>query len=108
MSSVEGGELAGKLSELLTTMRDWERRPIVKVGRVVIELVKLPRRESRKGMVPEKLALHVRLEDSFKGVFIEESSELEDMLAALQAKTVRDLAKALDDINRRRLIEYTL
>ncbi len=104
--SETGAEITGRLSDLLSSMRDWERRPLVKVGRVVVELVKLPRRETRKRVVPEKLALHVRLEDSFKGVFLEESSELEDMLAALQTKVVREIARALDDINRRRVIEY--
>ncbi len=97
-----------KLSDLLVTMKDWERRPLVKVGRVVIELVKLPRRESRKGIVPEKLVIHMRLEDSFKGIFIEESSELEDLLTAIQTRIVRDVAKALDDVNRRRIIEYKI
>lgn len=106
--SGEERALTEKLSDLLSTMRDWERKPVVKVGRVVVELVKLPRRETRKGVVPEKLALHIRLEDSFKGVFVEESSELEDLLAALQAKPVRDIAKTLDDINRRRVVEYTI
>jgi len=104
----EEREITGKLSELLASMKDWERRPIVKVGRVVVELIKLPRRESRRGVVPEKLALHVRLEDSFKGVFIEESGELEDVIAALQTKAVKDIARALDDINRRRVVEYSL
>jgi hypothetical protein len=101
-----GAEVSGRLSELLQSMRDWERRPLVKVGRVVVELVKLPRRESRRGVVPERLALHIRLEDSFKGVFVEESSELEDLLAALQARVVREVARSLDDVNRRRVIEY--
>jgi len=110
MSAEEGlqYEITYKLEELLKNMRDWEKKPLVKVGKAVIELIKLPRRESGKVIEPEKLALHVRLEDAFKGVFITEFAELQDVIEALKTKTVVDIAKAMDVINRRRVIEYKL
>lgn len=104
---VEAEELEKKLEELMNTMKDWERRPIVKVGRAIVELVKLPRRESSKKVEPERLAIHVRLEDSFRGIFIVESSDLQDIIEALRNKTVNDVARAIDSINRRRrVVEY--
>ncbi len=100
--------LVKKLEELLNSMKDWERRPIVEVGNAVVELVKLPKRQTKKGTEPERLALHLRLKDSFKGVFIESYNELDDIIRALTTKSVQDVAKALDELSRRRVIEYGL
>ncbi len=102
-------ELVEKLSRLLGEMKDWERRPIVKAGSVVVELVKLPRRELKKGVEPEKLALHIRLEDSFKGILVEDSRELEDLIEAVSHEKVREVAKAVEEVNRkRRVVEFGL
>jgi len=98
----------GKLSKLLARMRPWEKRPLVRAGRAVVELVKIPARERRGRAVPERLALHVRLDNAFKGIFIDDSLTLEDLLIALQHGKVREVARALDDINRRRAVEYPL
>ncbi len=100
--------LVEKLENLLKSMKDWERRPIVEVGKAVVELVKLPQRQTKKGTEPERLALHLRLKDSFKGVFIEGYSELDDILRALNTKVVHDIAKALDELSKRKIIEYGL
>ncbi len=115
MSGKSGGggakekDLVSKLEELMSTMKDWERKPIVQVGRAIIELVKLPKRETAKRFEPERLALHIRLSDSFKGVFIVEYDELRDIAEALSSKTVDEVAKAIDAINRKRkVIEYEL
>jgi len=105
----ESEELMKKLEELVNTMKDWERKPLVKVGKAIVELVKLPKRETSKRSEPERLALHIRLEDSFKGVFIVETSEFQDIVEALKTKIVTEVAKALDAINRKkRIIEYGL
>ncbi|HDI02242.1 MAG TPA: hypothetical protein ENF93_01200 [Ignisphaera sp.] len=100
--------LLEKLENLLKTMRDWERRPLVEVGRAVVEIVKLPKRQTKKGTEPERLALHLRLKDSFKGVFIETYDELDDILRALNSKSVHEIAKTLDELSRKRVIEYGL
>lgn len=100
-------EVLAKLEELLNSMGDWEKKPLVKVGRVIIELVKLPRRELKRGVEPEKLALHIRLEDSFKGLFIENAEEFDDLSKAISAKLVGEVARKLNLINKK-VIEYGL
>ena len=100
--------LVDKLENLLKSMRDWERRPIIEVGKAVVEIVKLPKRQTKKGTEPERLALHLRLKDSFKGIFVESYDELDDILRALSSKTVHDIAKALDELSKKRVIEYGL
>jgi len=97
-----------RLEELAKTMKDWERKPIVKVGNAVVELVKLPRREGRRTVNPEKLALHVKLENSFKGIYIENIEELEDVLAALTHDTTKAVAEAITRINKGKAVEFTL
>jgi len=107
--NAEGKELVSKLEKLMTEMKDWERRPLIQVGKAIVELVKLPRRETAKRFEPERLALHVRLSDSFKGVFIVEYEELRDVAEALKSGTVENVAKAIDALNRRKkVIEYEL
>ena len=100
--------LVDKLENLLKSMKDWERRPIIEVGKAVVEIVKLPKRQTKKGTEPERLALHLRLKDSFKGIFVESYDELDDILRALSSKTVHDIAKALDELSKKRVIEYGL
>ena len=100
--------LEEKLQELLSSLRDWERRSIAKVGSIVVELVKLPKRESRKMVEPERLVLHIRLENSFRGVFIRDARELEDLAKAVDTKIVKEIARVLDKMNREKVIEYEL
>jgi len=107
--NAEGKELVSKLEKLMAEMKDWERRPLIQVGKAIVELVKLPKRETAKRFEPERLALHVRLSDSFKGVFIVEYEELRDVTEALKSGTVENVAKAIDALNRRKkVIEYEL
>jgi hypothetical protein len=102
-------QLIEKLENLLNTMKDWERKPVIEAGKAVIEVVKMPKRETKKGSEPERLALHLRLRDSFRGIFIESYSELDDILRALTSKSVQDIAKAIDELNKRRsVVEYKL
>lgn len=94
-----------RLSKLMSEMKDWERKPIVKVGNVIVELVKMPKRESKKGVRGERLSLHVRAEDSFRGVFIDDYAMYQDLLNALNFDKVKDAAQALSEVNRR-VVEY--
>ena len=101
-------DLEDKLKKLLSSLKDWERKSVAKVGGVVVELVKMPKRESRKAMEPERLVLHIRLENSFRGIFIRDSRDLEDLGKAVDTKIVRDIARVLDKMNREKVIEYEL
>lgn len=101
--------LTEKLEKLLTSMKDWERKPVIQVGRAVVEIVKLPKRETSKRMEPERLALHVRFEDSFKGVFVIEYEEFKDLIDALTNEKVKEIVEALSEVNRKRkVIEFKL
>jgi len=96
-----------RLEELAREMKDWERKPIAETESVAVELVKLPARAGKRSTRPEKVALHVRLKSSFRGVFITSSRELEDMLAVLASDSAGAVAAALDKINRR-VVEHPL
>jgi len=107
---LEGEEkpLEERLKELLASMKDWERKPIVSIGSIIVELVKLPKRELKRGTEPEKLAIHVRMKDAFKGVIVENEKELEDLAMAVQHKKVREVSKALEAVNEKKVVEYRL
>jgi len=101
--------LEERVEKLLESMKEWERRPVVQVGKAIVELVKLPKREMSRRVEPEKLALHTRLTDSFRGIFVVEEAELRDLLEVLNSRAAQDLAKAVDVVNRRRkIVEYKL
>ena len=108
----EGGEapqLKEKLEKMLNEMKDWERKPLVQVGKVVVELVKLPKRETTKKVEPERLSIHVRFEDSFKGIFITDAEEFRDLVDALSNTKVKEVIEAVTEINRKRkVIEFSL
>ncbi len=114
MSDVSVGEegkeaLLSKIEEIMESMKEWERKPLVQVGNAIVELVKLPKRESKKRMEPERLALHIRLADSFKGIFIAGYDDLKDIIEALSSKTVLGVAQAIETINRKkRVVEFKL
>jgi hypothetical protein len=101
-------ELISRIEENLKSMKEWERKPVVEVGSIVIELIKLPARQRKRSVEPEKLALHVRLRDSFRGIFIERFEELDDLMRALATKTVQDIVRALEELakSRKPVIEH--
>ncbi len=102
-------KLSEKLEKLLSSMKDWERKPVIQVGRAVVEIVKLPKRETSKRMEPERLALHVRFEDSFKGIFVIEYEEFKDLIDALTNEKVKEIVEAISEVNRKRkVIEFKL
>lgn len=107
----ETGEagIVERLKELFGSMKEWERRPVLKSGEIIVELVKLPGKQLKSGNIkPEKLVLHIRLEGSFKGIFVEKHSQLEDLREALSSKRIEEIARALDEVNRRGPIEFEL
>ncbi|MCE4612812.1 MAG: hypothetical protein F7C07_03135 [Desulfurococcales archaeon] len=107
--SGEERPLEERLRELLASMKDWERKPIISIGSIIVELVKLPKRELKRGLEPEKLAIHVRMKDAFKGVIVENEKELEDLAMAVQNRKVREVARALEAVNEeRKVVEYSL
>jgi hypothetical protein len=98
-------DLVKKLENLFNEMKDWEKRPIVKSGKIVIELVKLPEKTSRRSIKPSTLALMIRREDAFRGLIINSDDELEDLIMALNIDKVREIAKAIKEVNKKRSIK---
>jgi len=43
----EREDLLSRVEGLMETMKDWERGPVVQVGNVIVEIVKLPKKEGR-------------------------------------------------------------
>ncbi len=90
-----GSDLVSKLNELLSSMKDWERRPVLKAGKIVVELVKLPERASKSNPKPEHLALMIRREDAFRGLIIVSPEELDDLRTAVNNEKLGELVEAL-------------
>jgi len=108
-TEVKEETLIERLEKLLESMKDWERKPVIQVGKAVVEIVKLPRRETSKRVEPERLALHLRLEDSFKGIFIIDYEEFKDLQDALRNEKVKEVIEAISEVNRKKkVIEFKL
>jgi len=86
-------------------MANWEKRPILKSGRIVVELLKLPEKRSKSKAEPERLVLHIRREDSFRGLLIQSKEELDDLLAAAQSEKLAEIASALTELYKRRRVQ---
>ena len=99
---VKSGEksLYDKLVELLDTMSPWEKKPLVKAGRIIVELVKLPERKTRSGVEPERLVIHIRREDAFRGIFIKDPEELDDLKTAITVERIKDIVETIAEISR--------
>ena len=101
MSGGIPSEIKEKVAKAVAELKDWERKPILRVGSAVAEFVKLPGRKTRAGdFKPERVAIHIRLEDSFKGVVIEKEEELRDLARLASAERLSQIARALDEINK--------
>lgn len=98
-------DLVSKLEELLSTMNNWEKRPVLKSGRIIIELMKLPERKTKSKFEPERLALHIRREDAFRGVIIQSREEYEDLNAALGSDKTREIISAITELSKKRRIQ---
>lgn len=102
-------ELTSKLEKLLGEMKPWEKKPILKAGKIIIEIVKLPERQTKSRIEPERLVVHIRREDAFRGLFIKEMNELEDLHTAITTEKVKKILEAIEEINRKRRVqEYEL
>ncbi|MCD6301471.1 MAG: hypothetical protein J7L82_05305 [Staphylothermus sp.] len=97
-------ELITKLESYFQEMKDWERKPILKSGKIVIELVKLPEKKSKSTYKPPRLAIMIRKEDAFRGMLIESPDEIEDLIVALSLDKVKELANAVKQVNKKRSI----
>jgi hypothetical protein len=91
--------LEEKLKKLMESMQDWERKKIVETPNITVELVKLPKRETKKRTIPERLVLHVKRSNSFRGIIIDNMEVLEDLIKVLSNPKIRTIATALDTIN---------
>jgi len=87
--------LEEKLLNLLSSMREWEKKPVLKSGRIVVELVKLPERRSKSSYKPEHLALMIRRDDAFRGLILVSPEELEDLRRAVTNEKLDELTRAL-------------
>ena len=88
-------ELVEKLREMLNNMRDWEKKPVLKSGKIVVEIVKLPERRSKTSVKPEHLALMIRREDAFRGLIIVSPEELDDLRKALSSEKLDEIIAGL-------------
>jgi len=94
-------ELVNKLKKMLSEMKHWGKKPVLKSGRIVVEIVKLPERRSKTGGVkPEHLALMIRREDAFRGLIIVSPEELEDLRRGISSSKLDEIVKALWKIYR--------
>jgi hypothetical protein len=100
--------LEEKLKVLMEQMGDWERRKIVDTGVITVELVKLPKRESKKRIAPERLALHLKRSDSFKGIIIDDIETIDHIIKALTNAKVKAIAEAIQRLNGTTAIELEL
>jgi len=101
--------LTSKLEKLLKEMKPWEKKPILKAGKIIIEIVKLPERRTKSRLEPERLVVHIRREDAFRGLFIKELDELEDLYTAIATEKVKKILEALEEISRKKKVqEYEL
>jgi hypothetical protein len=98
-SNVNNLSLEEKLRLLLQQMRDWERKKLIDTGVITVELVKLPKRESKKRIAPERLALHLKLSNSFKGIIIDDIETIDHIIKALTNSKVKAIAEALQRLN---------
>jgi hypothetical protein len=86
-----------------------EEKPVVEVGKTVVEIVKLPKREMKKCSELEGLSIHLRLRDSFRGIFIDSFEELDDVIKVLLNKKIVDIVKAIDELDKKKsIVEYEL
>jgi hypothetical protein len=105
----EGEGVLNRIEDLMDAMKDWERKPIIQVGNVIVEVVKLPKRERRKRVEPEKLSLHIRMADSFRGVLVANHDDLRDLVDALSNRLVTEVIEAIEKVNKkRRRVEFKL
>ena len=82
-TQTQAPDLKSKLEKYLKEMNPWESKPIIHTPYIHIELIKLPERRTKRGARPERLALHIKTADAFKGMIIESSVELESLIEDL-------------------------
>lgn len=91
-------DLKTKLQELYKSMSDWERKPVLQVGNIVVELIKTPPKQSKRTSMPGRLVLSIRRADSFRGIIIRGYSDIEDIATALNNDKIKEIQRALDEL----------
>jgi len=88
-------DLVEKLNKLMNEMKDWERKPLIKSGKIVAEIVKLPERKGKYRTRPQHLALVIKREDAFRGLIIVSPEELDDLRKVVSSEKLSDIVNAL-------------
>jgi len=88
-------DLVEKLNKLMNEMKDWERKPLIKSGKIVAEIVKLPERRGKYRTRPQHLALVIKREDAFRGLIIVSPEELDDLRKVVSSEKLSDIVNAL-------------
>ena len=70
----------GKYLEAFKKMENWDTVPLYENDVLVIEVVKVPARKSKKSVYPPRLAIKIRRADAFEGIFIRDVYELRAFL----------------------------
>ncbi len=98
-----------KLRELEENMKPWEKRPLLKAGSIIVEIVKLPEKKTRSSIRPSRLAVLVRKEDAFRGIMLESLEELEDLKLALSNEKVAEIVKAIEALAKeKKVVDFEL
>ena len=91
--------LVEKIEAWMEKAGEWESIPVVEGRNVAVYIVKLPERERKYAKKNAKVALHIKKRDAFKGIFVTDAETLEELIQVLQNGKVKEVAKAVDEIN---------
>jgi hypothetical protein len=94
-------DLVSKIEKLFNEMKDWEKKPLAKSGRIVVELVKLPEKRTKTSVKPASLAIMIRREDAFRGLLISSDEELDDLLTITSSERIKEIARAVREVNKK-------
>ncbi len=94
-------DVVSKIEKLFNEMKDWEKRPLAKSGRIIVELIKLPEKRTKTSVKPASLAIMIRREDAFRGLLVSSDEELDDLLTIISSERIREVAKAIRMVNKK-------
>jgi len=98
-------EVVEKLRSMMSSMKSWERRVLLRSGRIVVEIVKLPERKGKTSTRPEHLALMIRREDAFRGLIIVSPEELDDLRKAISAQKLDEVVAGIWRLYREKSVQ---
>lgn len=98
-----------KLRELEENMKPWEKKPVLKAGKIIVEIVKLPEKKTKSTARPAHLAVLVRKEDAFRGILLESMEELEDLKIAVGSEKLEKIIEAIEQLMKeKRVVDFEL